>query len=71
MYISTIPVAIYAKNISCPLYAVRSHTSLWSGPGLKANTVNVDIFACMNFYVFMKMGNFTWIKICVLSITGT
>ena len=30
--------------------------------------MNVDIFACINFRVFMKMGNFACIKICVLSI---
>ena len=30
-------------------------------------TVNVDIFACINFRGFMKMGNFTCIKIHVFS----
>ena len=33
------------------------------------NTVNVDIFACINFREFMKMGNFACIKTRVLSIT--
>ena len=28
-------------------------------------TVNVDIFACINFHRFMKMGNFACIKIPV------
>ena len=31
------------------------------------HTVNVDIFACINFRGFMKMGNFTWIEIRVFS----
>ena len=30
-----------------------------------------DTFACINFRGFMKMGNFPWIKICVLSTTGS
>ena len=34
-------------------------------------TVNVDIFACIIFRVFMKMGNFTCIKIHVLCIIGS
>ena len=34
-------------------------------------TVNVDIFACINFRGFMKMGIFVCIKISVLSITGS
>ena len=34
----------------------------------EAPIVNVDIFACMLFRGFMKMGNFTCIKIHVLSI---
>ena len=34
-------------------------------------TVNVDIFACINFREIMKMGNFACIKIRVLSITGS
>ena len=33
-----------------------------------AYTVNVDIFTCINFHVFIKMGNFSCIKIRVLSI---
>ena len=33
-------------------------------------TVNVDIFACINFRGFMKMVNFACIKIRVSSITG-
>ena len=32
------------------------------------DTVNVDILACKIFREFMKMDNFVWIKICVLSI---
>ena len=35
------------------------------------NNVNVDIFACMHFRRFMKMGIFAWIKICVLRINGS
>ena len=35
------------------------------------HTVNVDIFTCIHFHGFMKMGNFTCIKIRVLSITGS
>ena len=34
-------------------------------------TVNVDIFACINFHGFMKMGSFAFIKICVLIIIGS
>ena len=34
-------------------------------------TVNVDIFACINFRVFTKMGNFAWIKIRVLRMIGS
>ena len=30
-------------------------------------TVNVAIFACINFRGFMKMGNFAWIEIRVFS----
>ena len=33
------------------------------------DTVNVDIFACMNFRVFMKIGNFECIKIRVLIVS--
>ena len=35
------------------------------------NTVNVDTFTCIHFRGFAKMGNFTCIKICVLSATGS
>ena len=34
-------------------------------------TVNVDNFTCINCRGFMKMGNLTCIKICVLSIIGS
>ena len=34
-------------------------------------TVNVDIFTCTNFRVFMKIGNFACIKIRVLCIIGS
>ena len=34
-------------------------------------TVNVDIFACIDFRGFMKIGNFACIKICVLCIIGS
>ena len=34
-------------------------------------TVNVDIFTCINFRGFMKMGNFACIKISVLSVIGS
>ena len=37
----------------------------------KQNTVNVDIFACINFCGFMKLGNFACIKIRVLCIIGS
>ena len=33
--------------------------------------MNVDIFACIHFRGFMKMGNFACIKIHVLCITGS
>ena len=33
--------------------------------------MNVDIFACINFRGFKKMGNIARIKIRVLSITGS
>ena len=35
------------------------------------DTVNVDIFACIHFRGFMKMGNFACIKIRVLCIIGS
>ena len=35
------------------------------------HTVNVDIFVCINFHRFMKMGNLACIKIFVLNITGS
>ena len=34
-------------------------------------TVNVDIFACINFRGFMKIGNFACIKIRVLCVNGS
>ena len=34
-------------------------------------TVNVDIFACINFRGFMKIGNFACIKIRVISTKGS
>ena len=34
-------------------------------------TVNVDIFTCITFCVFTKIGNFTWIKIHVLRMIGS
>ena len=34
-------------------------------PGL-LNTVNVDIFACINFREFMKIGYFAWTKFAFL-----
>ena len=34
-------------------------------------TVNVDIFACINFRGFMKMANFACIKIRVFSTNGS
>ena len=34
-------------------------------------TVNVDIFACINFRGFMELGNFACIKIRVLCIIGS
>ena len=36
-----------------------------------SSTVNVDIFACVNFRESIKMDNFVCIKIHVLSITGS
>ena len=33
--------------------------------------MNVDIFACVNFRESMKMDNFAYIKMRVLSITGS
>ena len=38
--------------------------------GLPLTTVNVDISASINIRVFMKMGNFACIKICVLCMIG-
>ena len=35
------------------------------------NTVNVDIFACIHFRGFMKMGNFACIKIRILCTIGS
>ena len=49
----------------------------WDGTNLVVPTtayndiVNVDIFACINFRDFMKMGNFACIKIHVLCIIGS
>ena len=37
----------------------------------KPSTVNVDIFACINFRGFMKMANFACIRIRVLCIIGS
>ena len=34
-------------------------------------TVNVDIFVCINFREFIKIGNFACTKIRVLSIIGS
>ena len=34
-------------------------------------TVNVDIFACIHFHGFMKMGNFARIKIHILCTVGS
>ena len=36
-----------------------------------SHTVNVDIFACINFQGFMKIGNFVCIETRALSITGS
>ena len=33
--------------------------------------MNVDIFACINVHGFMKMGNFTRIRIRILYIIGS
>ena len=33
--------------------------------------MNVNIFACIHFHGFMKMGNFARIKICVLYTIGS
>ena len=33
--------------------------------------MNVDIFVCINFRGFMKIGNFTYIKIRVLGMKGS
>ena len=33
--------------------------------------MNVDIYACINFCGFMKMGNFACIKIRVLCVIGS
>ena len=35
------------------------------------NTVNVDIFACIHFRGFFKMGNITWINGHTLRINGS
>ena len=35
------------------------------------NTVNVDIFACIHFREFIKLGNFACIKIRVLCIIAS
>ena len=39
--------------------------------GNMGTTVNVYIFTCINFLGFLKMGNFTCIKIRGLNIIGT
>ena len=38
---------------------------------VKTITVKVDIFECLNFRGFIKMGNFMCIKIHVFSITSS
>ena len=38
---------------------------------LVRSTVNVDIYACINFRGSLKMGNFACTKIRVLSIIGS
>ena len=38
---------------------------------MTSNTVNVVIFACINFRGFAKIGNFACIKIHVLSETAS
>ena len=35
------------------------------------DTVNIDIFLCINILGFMKMGNSACIKICILCIIGS
>ena len=46
-------------------HMARSQAPL--GLWYNTHTVNVDIFACINFRGFMKMGNFACIKIRVFS----
>ena len=64
----------------CGNMSVYSHGELvtprgYSHPytGLHSNriTVNVDLFACINFRGFMKMDNFACIKIRVVCIIGS
>ena len=50
--------AMDIKHFTLSSYKVASDTLY---------TVNVDIFACIHFRGFMKMGNFAWIKIRVFS----
>ena len=53
--------AIYVRNFNTDIYVlIRLPVS--------CNTVNVDIFACIHFRGFMKMGHFACIKIRVFSI---
>ena len=34
-------------------------------------TLNVDVFMCIHFRGFIKMGNWAWIKILISSVTGS
>ena len=37
----------------------------------KCQTVNVDIFVCISFRQFLKIGNFAFVKNCAFTITAS
>ena len=54
-----------------PTLSSAPKMGIWIPCELTYTTVNVDIFVCINFREFTKIGNFVCIKICILSITGS
>ena len=74
--------AFFSQNIFYKAYVIRkrgtefqimlySHLCTSSGAHIIQYTVNVDIFAYIHFRGFIKMGNFTCIKIRFLNITSS
>ena len=71
-----IPTCWYQKNLADQMQTIADPMRTIAGPRepryqLVEYTVNVDIFACINFLRFTKMGNFTHINIRVLCIIGS